>query len=82
MKWCVNNLTQSCVNIKAIGKFFIFENFLKIYLFIYFRLRWVFVAARRLSLVAASGGYSVVVCGLLIAVPSLVAEHRLWARAQ
>ena len=31
------------------------------------------------SLVAASGGYSLVaVCGLLIAVASLVVEHRLW----
>ena len=29
-----------------------------IYLFIYFCLRWVFVAVRGLSLVAASGGYS------------------------
>ena len=29
-----------------------------IYLFIYFWLRWVFVAARRLSLVAVSRGYS------------------------
>ena len=38
----------------------------------------VFVALRRLSLIAASGGYSlVVVCGLLIAVASLGAEHRL-----
>ena len=32
--------------------------FLKLYLFIYFWPRWVFVAARGLSLVAASGGYS------------------------
>ena len=31
-------------------------------LFIYFWLRWVFVAARRLSLVAASGGYSSLWC--------------------
>ena len=32
----------------------------------------------RLSLVEASGGYSlVVVCGLLITVDSLVAEHKL-----
>ena len=38
---------------------------------------WVFVAARGLSLVAASGGYFVVVHGLLIVVASLVAEHRL-----
>ena len=46
-------------------------------LFIYFWLRWVFVAARGLSLVAASGGYSVAVRGLLITVASLVAEHGL-----
>ena len=32
------------------------------YLFIYFWLRWVFVAARRLSLVALSGGYSFLRC--------------------
>ena len=29
-----------------------------IYFILFFWLRWVFVAARRLSLVAASGGYS------------------------
>ena len=33
-----------------------------IYLFIYFWLRWVLVAARWLSLVAASGGYSLLRC--------------------
>ena len=38
---------------------------------------WVFIAARGLSLVAESRGYSVAVCGLLIAVASLVAEHGL-----
>ena len=38
----------------------------------YFWLRWVFVAAHELSLVAASG-----VRGLLIEVVSLVVEHRL-----
>ena len=43
----------------------------------FFWLCWVFVAARGLSLVAASGGYSVVVHGLLIAVASLVVEHGL-----
>ena len=37
--------------------------------FIYFWLRWAFVSVRRLSLVVMSG--------LLIAVASLVAEHRL-----
>ena len=42
----------------------------------YFWLHWVFDAACRLSLVVASGGYSLdVVRGLLIAVSSLV-EHR------
>ena len=52
--------------------------FLKlINLFIYFWLRWVFVAACRLSPVVASGGYSVVVCGLLTALASLAAEHGL-----
>ena len=36
------------------------------------------MAARRLSLVALSGGYSLVeLCGLLIAVASLVAQHGL-----
>ena len=35
-----------------------FSFFKFIYLFIYFWLCWVFLAARRLSLVAASGGYS------------------------
>ena len=33
-----------------------------LFYFIYFWLRWVFVAARRLSLVAASGGYSSLRC--------------------
>ena len=46
-------------------------------LFIYFCLRWVFFAARGLSLVVVSGGYSVTVRRLLIAVASLLAEHRL-----
>ena len=45
--------------------------------FIYFWLHWVFVAAHGLSLVAASGGYSVAVRGLLIAVASVVLEHWL-----
>ena len=41
---------------------FIFLLLFFINLFIYFWLRWVFVAARRLSLVAASGGYSSLRC--------------------
>ena len=49
-------------------------------LFIYFRLRWDFIAARGLSQVAVvSGSYSVVaVLGLLIVVASLVVEHGLY----
>ena len=46
------------------------------YLFFYFCLRWVFVAACGLSLVAASGADSqVAVCRLLTAVASPVEEH-------
>ena len=41
---------------------FVFFNLFLKYLFIYFWLRWVFVAARRLSLVAASWGYSSLRC--------------------
>ena len=41
-------------------------------------LQWVSFAARRIPLVAASGAYSLaVMCGLLAAVASLVAEHGL-----
>ena len=36
--------------------------FIYLYKFIYFWLRWVFVAARGLSLVAVSGGYSSLWC--------------------
>ena len=47
--------------------------------FIYFWLHWVLVASHGLSLVAASRGHSqVAVCGLLILVAFLVAEHSLW----
>ena len=48
------------------------------FFFLYFWLCWVFVAARRLSLVSASWGLLfVAVRGLLIAVASLVAQHGL-----
>ena len=44
-----------------------------------FWLCWAFVAVCGLSLVAASGGYSLVVVGrILVAVASLVLEHRLY----
>ena len=53
--------------------------FLNVFLlFIYFWLRWVFVAAHGLSPVAGSGGCcSFAMHRLLIAVASLVAEHGL-----
>ena len=56
--------------------FFLF--FLKINLFIYFWLHWVFVAVQGLCLVVESWGLLfVAVHGLLIAVASLVVEHGL-----
>ena len=48
-----------------------------IYLFIYFWLHWVFVAAHRLSLVAASGGYSSFWCTSFSLRWLLVVEHGL-----
>ena len=53
--------------------------FFNLFIHIFFGLHWVFVAAGELSLVAASGDYLlfVAVRGLLIAVASLVTEHRL-----
>ena len=44
--------------------------FVLIYLFIYFWLSWVFVAARGLSLAVASGGL------LFVAVPGLLSHRR------
>ena len=47
--------------------------------FIYFWLHWIFAAVSGLSLVVASGGYSLLQCsGLLIVVASLVRKHGLW----
>ena len=41
---------------------FFFNKFIYLYLFIYFWLCWVFVVVRRLSLVVASRGYSLLRC--------------------
>ena len=49
----------------------------KFILFIYFWLRWVFVAARGLSSCGKQGLLFVAVRRLLVAVASLVAEHGL-----
>ena len=49
-----------------------------IFFFFLLLLHWGFVAASGLSLLAVSGGYSLVAAhGILIAVAPLVAEHRL-----
>ena len=51
---------------------------LLIYLFIYFWLCWVFVAVHKaFSSCGEQGLLFVAVCGLLITVASLAAEHRL-----
>ena len=53
-------------------------HFILFCLFIFW-LPWVFIATLGLSLVAVSGGYSLVsVYGLLSAMVSLVAEHQVW----
>ena len=51
--------------------------YLFIHLFIYLWLRWVFVAARAFSSFREQGLLFIAMCGLLIAVASLVAEHGL-----
>ena len=57
---------------------FFFFNLINVFLF---WLHWVFISARGLYRVVASRGYSLVeVHGLLIAVASLIAKHRLQAR--
>ena len=51
---------------------------IRVFVFICFWLRWVFVAVLGLSLVLASGGCSLVAMhGLLLAVASLLVEHGL-----
>ena len=53
------------------------SHLLSFYLFIYFWLCWVLVAERGLSLVASRSHSLVADLGFLIAVASLVSEHRL-----
>ena len=49
---------------------------LSFFFFFFFGRLWVFVAMPSSSLVAVSGVYSPLVCGVLISVASLVGEHR------
>ena len=58
--------------------FFSFFFYKFIYLFVYFWLRWVFIVVCGLSLVAVSGGYSLLRCAVFSLQWLLfVAEHRL-----
>ena len=65
---CMNGLSSGNLNSKETSEgesqysFICFYQKVLIYLFIYFWLHWVFVAARGLSLVAASRGYSSLWC--------------------
>ena len=66
------------IQIQTQCSFLFLTLFIDLFNFKKFWLLWVFVAAHGLSLVTASGAYSLaMVCGLLIVVASLVAEHRL-----
>ena len=64
------HLVERQITFPFIKKFFQEPQF---YLFLHFWLHWIFAAALRLSLVAATKGYS------SHAVASLVAEHELWS---
>ena len=70
------SLTSACYVCLVITlySFFLFKK-LFIYLFIYLWLCWVFIAACRLSLIAASGGYSSLWCAGFLWL--LIAEHEL-----
>ena len=82
LKYCV--LFSPELSANFLFSFFTIKFYLFIYLFLYFWLCWVFVAVCRLSLIEVNGGYSLgVVCGLLLAVASLVAKQRTqvaWAQ--
>ena len=72
--WFPSQLHRTCFSCSFvfICRLFFFN------VFIYFWLRWVFVATRGLSLVAVSGGLLFFeVRGLLVVVASLVVEHGL-----
>ena len=73
MSRCLHSAEQDAGGLLIL--FFFFNKF--IYLFIYW-LRWIFIAVRRLSLVAASRGYSLLRCaGFSLRWLLFVAEHRL-----
>ena len=77
----------ACLEIMSVSFFFFFCGgpFVKIVylLLIYFWPHWALFATHGLSLVVATGGYSLVVtCGFLIASASLAAKDRIVCRLQ
>ena len=71
-------VTNAVFYLKVIQVILKCYGFLSFFKLIYFWLRWVFVAARGLSLVAASGGYSSLWCaGFSLRWLVFVVEHRL-----
>ena len=68
-----NNLLSFLVH----NIYFFINIFWILFIYFYFLLFWVFVAARGLSQVIASRGYSLAAVHGLIVVASLIAEHRL-----
>ena len=79
---CLSKVPSRCTQQHTVNQTFLFHLFVGICFFslinfFFFWLRWVSIAACRLSLLVASGGLLfVAVRGLLIAVASLVAKHR------
>ena len=82
---CARQCSGPCLHRAYILEFLVFSGYMPRSgsagsygnLFIYFWLHWVFVAAHRLFSSCGERGLLFVVCGLLTAVASLVAEHGL-----
>ena len=62
MKWFICCLIQDYCKVAQYQHAFFFLIYFFLILFIYFLLRWVFIASRRLSLAAESRGYSSLQC--------------------
>ena len=70
-----SGIAGSCGNSIFSLAFFLYKFIYLFYLFCFW-LRWVFVAVWAFSSCGEQGLLSLAVCGLLIAVASLVVEHR------
>ena len=74
--WTPNFIQEANFSFHPVLTKLSFSNISLLKLFIYFWLHWLFLAARGLFLVVASGAYSLfVVCSLLTVVASPVVEH-------